>query len=239
LVLVLVPLTSLLALGWVGRASHASGPRASLGDVLRSVTQPHRLALTVMAALILAAGQGALYLLPFAVQQRELGAFAAALLLVPYVVGSVIAGPFGGRVSDRFGTRPVIVATLLVGGLATTALIWVAAAPPLLIAAFTLIGASVNGALPLLAVRVVSLGDSAAVGVGSILAGLRMGQSSGTFLGPAIAGLVLAHTGLNASWLTMAAFLFASLALHEVATREQTSLGLERLPQYRLRPPER
>ncbi|HEY1294328.1 MAG TPA: MFS transporter [Chloroflexota bacterium] len=220
LVLVLVPLTALLALGWVGRASHASGPRPSLGEVLRSVTQPQRLTLTVMAALILAAGQGALYLLPFAVQQRDLGAFAAALLLVPYVVGSVIAGPFGGRVSDRFGTRPIIVATLLVGGLATVALIWVAALPLLLIAAFTLIGASVNGALPLLAVRVVAIGDSAAVGVGSILAGLRMGQSSGTFVGPAMAGLVLAHAGLNASWLTMAAFLFASLALHELTTRE-------------------
>jgi hypothetical protein len=34
-----------------------------------------------MAALTLAAGQGALYVLPFAVQQRDLGAFAAALLL--------------------------------------------------------------------------------------------------------------------------------------------------------------
>jgi DHA2 family methylenomycin A resistance protein-like MFS transporter len=228
LVLVVVPLTSLLALRWVGHQSRASGPRASVGDVLRSVTQPQRLALTVMAGLILAAGQGALYLLPFAVQQRDLGPFAAALLLVPYVFGSVLAGPFGGRISDRFGTRPVIVATLMIGGLATIALVWVAAGPLLLIAAFTLIGASVNGALPLLAVRVVALVDSAAVGVGSILAGLRMGQSSGTFVGPAIAGLVLAHAGLNASWLTMAAFLFASLVLHELATRESRAVWSRR-----------
>jgi predicted MFS family arabinose efflux permease len=213
LVLVVVPLASLPALAWVGRQTRASGPAASLGEVLRSVTQPQRLALTVMAGLILAAGQGALYLLPFAVQQRDLGPFAAALLLVPYVAGSVVAGPFGGRVSDRFGTRPVIVVTLLVGAVATLVLIGGAATPLLLIAAFTLIGASVNGALPLLAVRVVALGDAAIVGVGSILAGLRMGQSSGTFLGPAVAGLVLAHAGLSAGWLTMAAFLVASLAL--------------------------
>ena len=159
LILALVPLVALLALGWVGRRSGAAEVRPGLGDILRAATQPQRLALTIMAALTLAAGQGAMYLLPFAVQQRDLGPFAAALLLVPYVVGSVIAGPFGGRVSDRFGTRPVIVVTLLVGAIATMTLVWGAAAPLVLIAAFTLIGASVNGALPLLAVRVVGLGD--------------------------------------------------------------------------------
>ena len=182
--------------------------------------QPQRLALTIMAALILSAGQGALYLLPFAVQQRELGPFAAALLLVPYVVGSVVAGPSGGRLSDRFGPRPVVVVMLLVGAFAMLTLIWGASASLLQVVAFTLIGASVNGVLPLLAVRVVALGDSARVGVGSILAGLRMGQSSGTFVGPAVAGVVLAHAGLDAGWLTMAVCLFASLALHELAARE-------------------
>jgi predicted MFS family arabinose efflux permease len=221
LILALVPLVSLLALGWVGRRLGAAEVRPGLGDILRAATQPQRLALTIMAALTLAAGQGAMYLLPFAVQQRDLGPFAAALLLVPYVVGSVIAGPFGGRVSDRFGTRPVIVVTLLVGAIAMMTLIWGAAAPLVLIAAFTLIGASVNGALPLLAVRVVGLGDPTGVGLGSILAGLRMGQSSGTFLGPAFAGLVLAQAGLNAGWLAMAACLLASLALHELGTRER------------------
>jgi len=213
LVLVLVPLAALPALAWVGRQSRAASSRPGLGDILRSVTQRQRLALTIMAALTLAAGQGSLYLLPFAVQQRDAGPFAAALLLVPYVVGSVIAGPLGGRVSDRFGTRPVIVATLLIGVFATTALIWGANTPVLFVAAFTLIGASVNGALPLMAVRVVAVSDSSSVGVGSILAGLRMGQSSGTFLGPAIAGLMLAHLGLNAGWLAQAACLFASLVL--------------------------
>jgi len=218
LVLVLVPLAALPALGWVGRHSSAAGTRPGLGTILRSVTQRERLALTLMAALTLAAGQGALYLLPFAVQQRDLGPFAAALLLVPYVVGSVIAGPLGGRVSDRFGTRHIIVVMLLTGVIATTTLIWGATEPLLFITAFTLIGASVNGALPLMAVRVVAVSNSASVGVGSILAGLRMGQSSGTFLGPAIAGLMLAHLGLNAGWLAQAACLLASLVLLELST---------------------
>jgi predicted MFS family arabinose efflux permease len=228
LVLVAVPLASMLALGWVTRLPRAAGPPPSLADVWRSVTQPQRLALTIMAALILSAGQGALYLLPFAAQQRELGPFAAALLLVPYVVGSVIAGPFGGRVSDRFGTRPVILLMLVVGALALLTLIWGASAALLQVAAFTLIGASVNGALPLLAVRVVALADATSVGLGSILAGLRMGQSSGTFVGPAVAGVVLAHVGLNAGWLTMAVFLVGSLVLHEVAARETTGIDTQR-----------
>jgi predicted MFS family arabinose efflux permease len=218
LMLVLVPLAALPALAWVGRTSRAASARPGLGQILRSVTQRQRLALTVMAALTLAAGQGSLYLLPFAVQQRDLGPFAAALLLVPYVVGSVIAGPLGGRVSDRFGTQPVIVVTLLIGVIATTSLIWEATLPLLFIAAFTLIGASVNGALPLMAVRVVAVGDSAAVGVGSILAGLRMGQSSGTFLGPAVAGSMLANVGLGAGWLTLAGCLLASLVLLTFST---------------------
>jgi MFS family permease len=82
-----------------------------------------------------------------------------------------------------------------------------------------LIGASVNGALPLLAVRVMALGDAAGVGAGTIMAGLRMGQSSGTFLGPALAGLVLAHAGLDAGWLAQAGCLVLSLVLHELAAR--------------------
>ena len=220
LTLVLAPLAALPALKWVDRRVRPASERPGLGPILRSVIQRQRLALTIMAGLTLAAGQGALYLLPFAVQQRDLGPFAAALLLVPYVVGSVIAGPLGGRVADRFGTRPVIVVTLLVGACAMVTLVWGATAPVLFVIAFTLIGASVNGALPLLAVRVVAVGGSAAVGVGSILAGLRMGQSSGTFLGPALAGVVLARQGLNAGWLAMAACLVGSLVLHELGTRE-------------------
>jgi hypothetical protein len=44
-----------------------------------------------------------------------------------------------------------------------------------------------------------------------------MGQSSGTFLGPALAGLVLAHAGLGAGWLTQAACLLVSLVLLKLA----------------------
>jgi predicted MFS family arabinose efflux permease len=220
LMLAALPLLVLPALAWIPRRNRHSSPvHPGLAAVFRSVVERRRLALTAMAALTLAAGQGALYLLPFGAQQRDLGAFAAAVLLVPYVVGSVIAGPLGGRLSDQLGSRHVIPSLLVIGVFGCLMLAWSSANGLVLVACFVLIGASVNGALPLLAVRVISLGDSAGVGAGTIIAGLRMGQSSGTFLGPAVAGLVLAHAGLEAGWLAQAACLLASLALYELVPR--------------------
>jgi DHA1 family bicyclomycin/chloramphenicol resistance-like MFS transporter len=224
LTLAALPLLALPALVWIPhRQPQSIAVRPGLAAVLRSVLEPRRLALTAMAALTLGAGQGALYLLPFGAQQRDLGAFTAAVLLVPYVGGSVIAGPYGGRLSDRLGTRHVITGLLLIGVSACLVLVWGSASSIVLIGSFVLIGASVNGALPLLAVRVISLGDSAGVGAGTIIAGLRMGQSSGTFLGPALAGLVLAHAGLEAAWLAQAACLLASLMLHGLAPSRTTA----------------
>jgi predicted MFS family arabinose efflux permease len=81
LMLAALPLLVLPALAWIPRRTrHSIAVRPGLGAVLRSVVDPRRLALTAMAALTLAAGQGALYLLPFGVQQRDLGPFAAAVL---------------------------------------------------------------------------------------------------------------------------------------------------------------
>jgi predicted MFS family arabinose efflux permease len=226
LALVVLPLLAVPALWWVpSRRAQSSDSRPGLGIVVRSILDRRRLALTAMAALTLGAGQGSLYLLPFGVQQRDLGPFAAALLLVPYVVGSVIAGPLGGRLSDQLGSRPLILTLLVVGVVACLALVWGGANSLFLVVCFVLIGASVNGALPLMASRIISLGDSAGVGVGTIIAGLRMGQSSGTFLGPALAGLVLARAGLEAGWLAQAACLVLSLGLLHVesAARRRSS----------------
>jgi predicted MFS family arabinose efflux permease len=219
LVLAALPLITLPAVAWVpGRplASSRSG-RPGLGMVLRALWHRRRLTLAAVAALTLSAGQGVSYLLPFGAQQRDLGPLTAALLLVPYVVGSVVAAPLGGRIGDRFGPSPIILAALLAGTLACVALIWGAGSSLVLVACFAVIGGAVNGALPLVAVRVVTMGDPSGVGMGTLMAGLRMGQSLGSFLGPLIAGAVLALVGLDAAWLAQAACLLLALALHALA----------------------
>jgi predicted MFS family arabinose efflux permease len=221
LTLVVLPLVALPLIGVIpARGGHRpSGSGAGLGVVLRSLAHRRRLALTGVAALTLSAGQGATYLLPFALSEREFGSRTAALLLLPYVVGSVVAAPLAGRLGDRFGPRPVIMAGLSLGMCACVALVWLADVTPLLVVCFLLIGASVNGSLPLVAVRVVQMGDSSGAGMGTVMAGLRMGQSSASLLGPLIAGAVLARIGLDAGWLAQAACLLAALTLHELGSR--------------------
>src|SRR5207248_1746526 len=69
--------------------------------IFAGLAHPRRLMLAALAALTLGAGQGACYLLPFAVQLGALdsGPLAAALVLVPYVIGSVVAAPFSGTLA--------------------------------------------------------------------------------------------------------------------------------------------
>jgi predicted MFS family arabinose efflux permease len=215
-----LPLLSLAVVATVpGRAAPGGSRSAGLAVVLGSLAHRRRLALAGVAALTLSAGQGAVYLLPFSLSRRDFGPQTAALLLVPYVVGSVVAAPLGGRLGDRFGPRPVILAGLVTGMAACVSLVWLADTTPLLVACFILIGGAINGSLPLVAVRVVRMGDTAGVGMGTVIAGLRMGQSLGSFLGPLIGGFVLAHAGLDAGWLAQAACLLGALALHELGSR--------------------
>jgi predicted MFS family arabinose efflux permease len=189
--------------------------RPGLGRVLTALVQPQRLAFAGLAALTLSAGQGATYLLPFAVQTRDLGPLAAAVLLIPYVAGSVVAAPLSGVLADRYGTRSMILGALLLGTATLVALGW--AQPSA--AGYVLMGAAVNSTLPLAAVRVIAIGGSrGGVGSGISLAGLRIGQSLGPFLGPTVAGVLLARYGVGLAWLALAGCLAISLALHEAGS---------------------
>jgi predicted MFS family arabinose efflux permease len=217
LALAALPLVGLPAVAWVpprarGQGGAARRRGASAAMILRSLAHRRRLALAGVAALTLSAGQGGTYLLPFSANERALGPFAASLLLVPYIAGSVVAAPVAGRLGDRFGPRPVILAALVLGAAACVALVWGAAWSPVLVACFVAIGAGVNGALPLVALRVVGIADASA-GMGTIIAGLRMGQSLGTFLGPLVAGAALARAGLGGGWLALAGCLLAAFAV--------------------------
>ncbi len=193
--------------------------RPGLVRVLASLAHPRRLAFTALAALSLSAGQGATYLLPFAMQTRDLGPLASAVLLVPYVAGSIVITPIAGRLGDRLGTSRITAVALMLGAAALAALASDQGGVPAIIACSVVIGAAVNTVLALVSVRVTSVaGDRESMGTGTILAGVRIGTLLGPFVGPTVAGGILARTGLNAAWLTLAAFLLVGLTLHQAAS---------------------
>jgi predicted MFS family arabinose efflux permease len=188
-------------------------------EIVQALSHPQRLMLAGLAALTLGAGQGACYLLPFAVHSPELGPLAAAVVLVPYVLGSVVAAPFSGALAERFGAGRLIVLALLLGVLACSmAMLW-GSSIWVLAACNILVGVSVNTTLPVVSVLAVTMRVGRPVGAGTAIAGLRVGQSLGPFLGPTLAGAMLARSGVEAGWLALAGCLVLSLILHGVAAR--------------------
>jgi MFS family permease len=201
------------------RPAHSTLRAGPLG-ILRALSHPSRLALSALAALTLAGGSGAAYLLPFALQTQDLGPLAAALVLVPYVFGSVLMAPFSGDLAARFGAARVIVVALLLGAATCGALFWAGGLVPALILANVLLGAAVNTTLPIVSLLVVSMragGDQ--IGPGTAIAGVRVGQSLGPFLGPTLAGSALARGGPEWAWVSLGMCLLGSLALLGIASR--------------------
>jgi len=193
--------------------------RPAPGEIVEALAQPRRLVLAVLAALTLGAGQGACYLLPFAVGGNEHGGLAAAIVLVPYVLGSVVAAPFSGVLAERFGVGRLIVVALLLGvGACLAAMAWGAS---LLVLGLcnVLIGVSVNTTLPVVSVTVVTMKVGQPIGAGTAIAGLRVGQSLGPFIGPTLAGAMLARSGAEAAWFALAACLLLGVVLHGVEGR--------------------
>ncbi len=220
LAMALVPLAVLTAVARVTSLAtvHERGTsRPGLLEILHALSHPRRLMMGALAAFALGAGQGACYLLPFAVQSREFGALAAAIVLVPYVLGSVAAAPFSGALTERFGAASLIVAALAVGIVACLAAMAWGSAIWVLAVCNVLIGVSVNTTLPVVSVLAVTLKVGRPVGAGTAIAGLRVGQSLGPFLGPTLAGAMLARSGVEAGWLALAGCLLCALALHLVA----------------------
>ena len=195
------------------RTVHRAGPF----DIAHALAHPRRLTLAGLAALTLGAGQGACYLLPFAVHTQELGPLAATLVLVPYVLGSVVAAPFSGALSERFGSGRVIVSALLLGVFACLAAVVWGSSIWALGVCNVLIGVSVNTTLPVVSVLAVTMRVGRPIGAGTAIAGLRIGQSLGPFIGPTVAGAMLARSGVEAAWLAMAACLLLSVVLHGLA----------------------
>jgi MFS family permease len=196
-----------------------SSARPGLLAILSALSHPRRLMLGALAAATLGAGQGACYLLPFAVHTRELGPLAAAIVLVPYVLGSVVAAPFSGALSERFGARRLIVVALLLGiGACAAAMVW-GDSIWILAVCNVLIGVSVNTTLPVVSVIAVTMQVGRPVGAGTAIAGLRIGQSLGPFIGPTLGGAMIARSGVEAGWVALTACLGVALVLHVASFR--------------------
>jgi predicted MFS family arabinose efflux permease len=215
----LVVLVAILRMRSLDAQPERGSVRPGAREIVQALSHPRRLMLAGLAALTLGAGQGACYLLPFAVHSSELGPLAAAVVLVPYVLGSVVAAPFSGALAQRVGAGRLIVVALSLGVLACLlAMIW-GSAIWVLAACNVLIGVSVNTTLPVVSVMVVTMRVGRPIGAGTAIAGLRVGQSLGPFIGPTLAGAMLARSGVEAGWLALAGCLVLSLVLHGVEAR--------------------
>ncbi|MFD4371224.1 DHA2 family efflux MFS transporter permease subunit [Streptomyces sp. NPDC058486] len=139
---VLVPLAAaVLLLG--GYAVHALGARrtAPLID-LRLFTRRSFSASVTVGSLVGLATFAFLFALPLYYQQaRGHGTFASALLLAPLGVGSALSMPLTGRLSDRLGSRPLVLGGAVLATLSALAFTRAGAQTPEVLtalAAFTL-----------------------------------------------------------------------------------------------------
>lgn len=74
---------------------------------------------TIASTLVTFALFGGLFLVPIYLQSvRGVSAFQAGLILFPQALGSMVATVLGGRLVDRIGVKPVVIAGLLILGFA-------------------------------------------------------------------------------------------------------------------------
>src|SRR5436853_204173 len=131
-------------------------------------------------------------LLPFYVQSMGGSAEVVGLLLGTFAFTQMIATPVLGRLSDRFGRRPIILASLL-GNTVAMVIFAIAAEKawlPLLFASRILAGTTAGnlGACQA-AVADVTSGPERAAGMGRVGAGIGLGLVIGPILGSAISRL--------------------------------------------------
>lgn len=155
-------------------------------------------------------------LLPFYVRSMGGSAEVVGLLLGTFALTQTVATPLLGRLSDRFGRRPVILASLFGNGIAM--LVFALAAEhgwlALLFASRILAGATAgNLAACQAAVADVTTGADRAAGMGRVGAGIGLGMVIGPVLGsalshvhpsaPPLAAGFLAFLDLAGVWMLM------------------------------------
>lgn len=137
------------------------------------------------------------------------GTFGGIALSV-FAAGNAVTLLWAGRLADRVGRRPPLIAGLAVSGVATGALGWVGS--PWLFLLLCLVGGLGGGLVnPPLNASVADVIGERGRG-GSVLAGFQMAADSGAILGPLLAGLLAEGFGYGPAFgLTGALLLVAML----------------------------
>lgn len=151
-------------------------------------------------------------------QERQLSSFEAGLMFVPMMVAGAILTPLIARLSERFGTRTLIITgmVLLGGGLAilpvvpTSAPIWVLAAVMILI--------GIAGPLVIPTITAVLLGEFDTTRAGTVSGVFNTSRQIGGALAVAVFGSLLAasptfHPGFVTSLLLSAAISLVAAAV--------------------------
>jgi EmrB/QacA subfamily drug resistance transporter len=148
-----------------------------------------------------AAMYGVVFLLPQFLQfAQDRNALAAGLRLLPWTATLFVVAPIAGRLVNRLGERPLVVAGLILQA-AGMAWIWLIAAPDLpymqLVVPLIVMGAGVSMAMP--AAQNAVLNAVSRPEVGKAAGVFNMFRFLGGVSGIAVAGAVFAETGSFAS----------------------------------------
>lgn len=130
----------------------------------------------------------------------------AGLAVATGAVGNVLALQWSGRVSDRRGRRPLIIAGLLVSSIGVLSLVWAAGRLDLVLLAMFISGVGSGLSMPVSQAAMSDIVGREHTG-GQPLALFQMMQDLGMILGPMIAGVLIDLAGF--SW----SFVVASVVL--------------------------
>jgi MFS transporter, DHA1 family, tetracycline resistance protein len=132
-------------------------------------------------------------------------------VLTAFAAGTAAALVLGGRLGDRYGRRPPIIAGSAIVALTSSVLGFTGSLAALLVVAlFSGVGTGLMNPPVNAAVGDVIAGDSRDVNGGSALAGFQMVGDIGAVIGPVISGLLAGSVGYPAAFSTCTLVAFAS-----------------------------
>lgn len=216
-ILALVPAVALPAALRVAEVRPAPQADASVRELarrsLRFLLRRRPLTLATVSILSMWCSMANVFALPFALRQQGIDAATTGLLLGAAVLGSIVSGPLMSRLAHRAGMRNVMIggfalSAVSIGLLAVTGIVPVAVA-----ASFFMLGAGTGGIAALTQSDASSYAAGAGIGHGAALSAMRLAQSLGAGLGPAMAGTLYVQAGFGGAQLGGVVFVALAAAL--------------------------